>query len=102
MPDKFLVGMTYGDHNVENYIWSEGSVRHELWITDDSDIILIYILILLFLNKTKKSENFSSIAKNDNILLFKNKNLLKYIAFVEVLLIILIDINHVPNMIGDR
>ena len=33
MPDNFVAGMTYGDHNVDNYVWSEGKLKLiDFWI----------------------------------------------------------------------
>lgn len=84
MPDKFLAGMTYGDHNVENYIWSEGQLKLiDFGSFVDSDIIDIHLCSSSFFNKINL-ENFKNnyLKNGGNNFIFKNKNLLKYIALL--------------------
>ncbi len=84
MPEKFVVGMTYGDHNIENYIWSGDQLKLiDFGSFVDGDIVDIHLCSSSFFKKINLKNFKNNYLKNGgNDFIFKNKNLLKYIALL--------------------
>ena len=84
MPDNFVAGMTYGDHNVDNYVWSEGKLKLiDFGSFVDGDIVDIHLCSSPFFKKINLKNFKNNYLKNGgNNFLFKNKDLLKYIALL--------------------
>ena len=84
MPNIFYTGLTYGDHNIENYLWHNGSLK----LIDfggfvDGDITDIHLCSSIFFSKMNIDKFKESYLENGGTdFLFINKNILKKIALL--------------------
>ena len=52
MPSNFYTGLTYGDHNIDNYLWKNGDLKLiDFGSFVDGDIIDIHLCSSLFFRK---------------------------------------------------
>lgn len=84
MPSNFYTGLTYGDHNIDNYLWEKGDLKLiDFGSFVDGDIIDIHLCSSLFFRKMNLEKFKTSYLENGGTdFIFKNKDILKKIAIL--------------------
>jgi len=84
MPNHFYTGLTYGDHNIDNYLWENGVLKLiDFGSFVEGDIIDIHLCSSLFFRKMQLEKFKDSYKKSGGSdFLFIHKDILKKIAIL--------------------
>ena len=84
MPNHFYTGLTYGDHNIDNYLWENGVLKLiDFGSFVEGDIIDIHLCSSLFFSKIdleKFKDNYKK-SVEDQIFLFDHKDVFKRLQY---------------------